>query len=503
MIKWGLNVFIVGKISSEFIFLIRFHFKDMARLLLIFVIALFVMYGCEDENISTDPSLKLSFSSDTIMFDTVFTTIGSSTRYLKVYNRNRHDLRISSVQLAGGSSSCYRINVDGVATDRVEDITIRHNDSLYVFVEVTIDPTSQNAPLYVPDSIVFITNGNVQDVNLIAWGQDVHLLNATTIEHDTVFTSDKPYLIYDYLFVKPETELVIQAGARLHFHNQAQLIVAGTLRVIGELENKVVFEGDRLESFYRDKAGQWGGLWLYAGSSENEISWAEIRNAIIGLVVDTCVTSSPTLTIKNSIVENMSSYCLLGRGSKIVADNCLFSNAGSVCVGLVYGGAFQFYHCTIANYWGQYIFRKGPALLVNNYYAYQLIENGPWYCDPRDLEEAFFYNCIIYGSRDQEFETDYKFNEQPVSALLNYRFDHCILRVPSGFDLTNTSHFIDIINENPKFKDTDEFNFELDTLSPAKDYGLLEVGQLFPIDLLGINHTLDSKPDLGAYERRE
>ena len=477
----------------------------MKRIYLLFLSLLVVwLASCQKENISSNPSLKLSFSTDTVMFDTVFTTIGSSTQYFKVYNRNSQDLKISSIQLAGVSSSFFRINIDGVAADKVNDVTVRRNDSIFIFVEVTVDPRNQNSPIMVGDSIVFITNGNVQDVNLVAWGQDINLLNARTVHSDSILTSEKPYVIYDYLYVKPDVTLRILAGAKLYFHNNAQLVVQGTLKIEGEFENPVTFEGDRRELFYRDKAGQWGGIWLHAGSKNSQIKWAEIRNAINGLIVDTCVTTdAPTLTISNTKIENQSSIGLYARGSKIEADNCLFSNAGDVSVALTLGGDYKFFQCTIANYWGQYIYRKGPALLLNNYYLYQLVANGPIFVMPRDLEEASFNNCIIYGSKDQEFEIDNSYKNQTVSASMIYNFDHCILKVTNDFNITDPLKFTSVSRENPKFKDPSILNFQLDTLSPAKDKGLLNYALLYPIDLKNISHLLDSGPDLGTYERKE
>jgi hypothetical protein len=481
------------------------NMNRMNKLFLFFLPVLIVWLGsCQKENISSNPSLKLTFSTDTVMFDTVFTTIGSSTQYFKIYNNNSQDLRISSIQLAGANSSLFRINVDGVAADRVENITIRRNDSLYVFVEVTVDPNNQNSPIMVDDSIVFITNGNIQDVNLVAWGQDINLLNARTVHSDSILTPDKPYVIYDYLYVEPDVVLRILAGTKLYFHNNAQLVVSGSLKVEGEFENLVTFEGDRREMFYRDKAGQWGGIWLHAGSKNNQIKWAEIRNAINGLIVDTCVTpGTPTLIISNSKIENQSSIGLFARGSKIEADNCLFSNSGQVSVALTMGGAYKFYHCTIANYWGQYIYRTGPALLLNNYYLYQLVSNGPVYVEPRDMEEASFKNCIIYGSKDQELEIDNIYKNQVVLASMIFNFDHCILKVPSSFSIADPLKFTNVSRENPKFRDPSILNFQLDTLSPAKDIGLLNFALLFPIDLNNVSHLLDSGPDLGAYERKE
>lgn len=460
--------------------------------------------SCEREDISSNPSLRLNFSTDTVMFDTVFTSIGSSTHYFKVYNRNKYDLKISSIRLVGGSASSYKINIDGVAATSVEDVTIRKSDSLYVFVQVTIDPNSQNSPLLVADSIVFETNGNVQNVKLIAWGQDVHLFNAATLESNTTFIADKPYLVYDYLLVKPNIELTVLAGAKFYFHNNARLVVKGSIEVGGEFQNPVTFEGDRKESFYRDKAGQWGGIWLFAGSKYNVISWAEVRNSINGIIVDTCVTNdAPTLKINNTKIENVSSIGLYARGSKIDADNCLFSNAGQISVALTMGGTYQFYHCTIANYWGQYIYRNGPALLLNNYYLYRKVEDGPLFVEPRDLVQASFNNCLIYGSRDKEFEVDDTYNEELVNATMNYTFDHCIIRLPGDYSISDPTKFVNVTKSNPKFKDPWKLNFQLDTLSPAKDKGKPDYALLYPLDLKNISHLLDSGPDLGAYERQE
>lgn len=434
----------------------------------------------------------------------MFTTIGSATRYFKVHNKNRSDVKISSVRLAGGTSSPFRINVDGQPTNHASDVILKSKDSLFIFVEVTVNPTDQNAPLLIPDSVVFETNGNIQDVKLMAWGQDVNMLRSEVLYANTVFTADKPYLIIDSLWVLPGVELTIEAGARIHFHNNTLLKVAGTLIVNGLPDNPVVFEGDRLETFYRDKAGQWGGIWLRAGSHSNSIDWAEIKNGILGVVVDTFVFPEvPTLTIKNTTIKNMSYTALYSRGAIVEAGNCLFANAGYIAVALTLGGSYRFYHSTIANYWGQYINRKGPALLLNNYYTYQLVENGPLYIETRDIEEAYFVNCIIYGSRGNELEVDNIYLGQPVDALMNYRFENTILRVISGVDLTDSERFINVLIDNPLFKEPYLSNFQLDTLSPAKDFGLLEPALLFPVDLKNVSRLVDLGPDLGAYERVE
>ena len=102
--------------------------------------------GCKKDEITTDPSSTVSFSADTILFDTVFTTIGSTTSILKVYNNNDQAISISSIQLEGASGSMYRMNVDGLPGTSFSDIEIEANDSLFIFVEVTVDPGNVNLP---------------------------------------------------------------------------------------------------------------------------------------------------------------------------------------------------------------------------------------------------------------------------------------------------------------------------------------------------------------------
>lgn len=460
--------------------------------------------GCMSDDFVVEDATSLGFSTDTVVFDTVFTTIGSSTRYFKLYNRSGNNVRIEKVMLAGGASSPYRINVDGRLGPEVDDVPIRAHDSLYVFVEVTIDPTRQDAPLRVADSVLVVTRTGVRDVKLIAWGQDVTLFSKKTFHSDTTLKAGKPFLIYDYLKVDRNVTLTIEPGVRLHFHNNAYLIVSGSLRVEGSHDNPVCFEGDRLESFYTDKPGQWGGVWLVAGSKENSIEWAELKNSIVGIVVDTCVTPGiPTLKLSHSKIQNCSYVALLARGATVVADNSLFANSAEVCVALTMGGEYRFYHCTIANYWGSYTYRKGPALVLQNFYTYQLSENAPVMLEPRDIREASFYNSIIYGNMQQELQIIDTYNGEAVPALMNFRFEDCILKVPEAFPLAESDGFIRTYRDNPKFKAPYDHCFLLDTLSPAKDKANVAISNLYPIDLNGESRLSDAQPDLGAYERIE
>ena len=117
----------------------------------------------------------LQFSNDTIVFDTVFTTVGTITKTLKVYNRNDNPITISSIVLANANSrGVYRLNIDGISGTSARDIKIAANDSIFIFVEATINPVDGNLPFLVTDSLLFFTNNKTQDVDLVAYGQNAN-----------------------------------------------------------------------------------------------------------------------------------------------------------------------------------------------------------------------------------------------------------------------------------------------------------------------------------------
>jgi len=461
-------------------------------------IAIFAAFiKCERLEWLQDPNVKLGFSTDTVLFDTIFTTIGSTTKQLRVYNKYDQPVKISSIALAGGSQSVFRLNIDGVPGNYATDVEIPGDDSLYIFVEVTLNPNNLDSLLVIHDSIIFITNGNLQDVDLVAWGQDVHLINGEIIETET-WINDKPYLVINSMLVDTNQVLTIEEGIRIHFHRNSYLYIAGTLIVNGSLDHPVTFQGDRLEQFYQDKPGQWNGLRFFPGSHDNKINYAVIKNGIIGIEADTLASLvTPTLEISNTMILNMSAVGILGLGTTIKASNCVIGNCGQYALALLWGESYEFYHCTIANYWGGYesISRTSPAVALNNYYKdiYGDIQVRP-------IEKAFFGNCIIYGSRESEFEIDVYPN-----TVLNYELDHCVTKIdPEKFDLDDQTRFKEIYNfEDPNFISYKDGDYQLDTLSAAKDRGLTDYASLFPLDMNGNSRLDDDGPDIGAYERLE
>lgn len=467
--------------------------KTLRFILLLSIVAF--LFSCEKETFNNSSNAVLLFSNDTIMFDTVFTTVGSATHRFTVKNQYKETIKISSIYLAGNDNSPFRLNIDGYAGNSLNNIELREKDSLYIFVEITVDPTGSNLPIVVKDSIIFSFNNKQQDVDLIAFGQDVHKINKGIIETET-WIADKPYLIYDYLFVDTNSTLTIEPGAILHFHKDARMYVAGTVKADGSFDAPVIFQGDRLEEDYKDIPGQWDGIWLLPGSKDNFFDFVEIKNAIIGIQVDTLANlSKPTLYIANSKIQNMTSAGIYAQGSTIEANNCLISNCGQFALALTIGGSYEFYHCTFANYWG-YSTRSTPSILLNNYY---IDINGN--IQVRSLNKAFFGNCIVYGNKESELILD---NVGTSNEVFNFTFDHSLLKLSSDFSTSDPLSFNSvIINEDPKFKDPFEYDFELDTLSIAKDKGKVEFGNLFPLDINLNSRTSDSGPDLGAFERIE
>ncbi|MBA7563092.1 hypothetical protein ES708_04745 [subsurface metagenome] len=460
---------------------------------LLLIVSIFIL--CERDNLITDPNAKLSFSHDTILFDTVFTTIGSTTKQLKVYNRHTRDIEIASVYMAGGDQSNFRLNIDGLSSYHAENILIRESDSIFIFVEVTIDPVAQNNPLVVQDSIVFITNGNVQDIDLVAWGQDVHLINSEIIKTQT-WTNDKPYLIYNSMLVDTPETLTINEGTRIYFHRNSTLYVSGTLIVSGTLEEPVTFQGDRLESMYEYIPGQWGGMYFINGSQNNRIDYAEIKNAVTGIHLGNLYSEDapPTLELSNTIITHMNYAGVSSIGATISAYNCVVSDCGFYCAVLTTGGRYDFNHCTFANYWG-YSNRITPSVIITNFYNLNdTLFRG-------QLVNAGFGNCIIYGDKMTEIGFDFL---EGVGDY-NYKFDFCLLKVDtSKLDISNSEYFNNIfVNTNPGFFSYNDFNFQLDTLSYAKDKGSIETAVKFPLDIFQQSRIEDAGPDLGAYERIE
>lgn len=473
---------------------------------------LYVIASCKKDNIIfTSPAANLQFSEDTVIFDTVFTSVGTITKTLKVYNTYKQTLRINSISLAGGDKSNFRLNIDGEKSNSVSDIEIAPNDSLYIFVAARIDPNNANTPMIVTDSIIFDFNGKKQDVDLVAWGQDAYYIKGTsrfgslkysiianTNQNITLLT-DKPYVIYGYMVIDSLGCLTIPAGAKLHFHNKSGLWVYryGCLNVEGTKENPVIFQGDRLDYMYRDQPNQWDRI-LLNEHSNTKINYAKIINAFIGIQCDLLIDAGlddSKLKITNSIIANMNVAGIYSKYFDIEGYNNLVYNTGGPCLALTWGGRYNFRNSTFASFW-DYPARKESAIILNNF------NDSPQYFP---LEKAYFGNCIIMGNLLNEVAIN---KCSSCTEAFNFEFNHCLIKTDNTLDFTlpnyNTSVKFDknATNEsNYVFKDYLKSDYHLIANSAAIGIG----SDLNIIEIPSEKNDLDgvirkSPPSAGCYE---
>ncbi|WP_306644156.1 hypothetical protein [Sanyastnella coralliicola] len=437
-------------------------------------------WSCRKDNFTTDPNATLSFSQDTVLFDTVFTTIGSITELVRIYNTNDNPVQISNIELEGGTSSQYRINVDGIAADEFTNVEIASGDSLWMFVEVTIDPNALNLPFIVEDRVRFELNGNEQFVELVAWGQNAYyhgsLDQITVLPCNEVWNADLPHIVYGIVAVDEGCSLTINEGTQVHCHAGSGIFVnKGTLDVNGQFGNEVCFQGDRLEQEYQGLPGQWGielefefetdlgieqatvargGIWLFE-TVDCEIDWAIIKNGNIGVQVDTVGSATAdALVMRNTKIQNMGVIGILAQGAHISGVNNLVANCGQNCAAFTIGGRYQFAYSTFANYWTDGT-RQTPAFVLNNYYV-DINQN----IQTRTISDTWFHNCIMYGNNAalsdfSEFIVDMQDDE-----MQDYRFEFC--GVDSESSVADSDRYNGMVNGNtPPFTDVLNFDFTL------------------------------------------
>lgn len=468
----------------------------MKKLFYISAIALFFSFfiSCKKDKVITTPGTKLSFSQDSVLFDTVFTSIGSTTKYFRVHNPNNGKVNISSIRLARGNSSFFRLNVDGVAGKSFSNLEIDAKDSMYIFVEVTIDPTNQNNPFIYRDSILFDLNGAEQHLDLIAFGQNAYyhmpnqkiiFNNTSALYYDTLhvpmngtdtWLADKPHLIYGYVVVDSTQTLIINQGAHIYVHNGGGIWVYryGSIQINGTHGNEVTFQGDRLEQEYKDVPGQWDRIWINEGGTNNIINYAVIKNAYIGVhagsgVFDGVgstlyVNASKNLTLNNTIIQNCSYAGVLGHYYDITGGNNVVVNCGQHILEFDFGGSYKFYQSTFANYWNQTNnsqasnARTTPSFLFNNYY------NG----NQSDSLNLYFGNCIMDGSMAEEFQFDTIARTASAPVLLN--FDHSALKTGNMQANHAPTYNCVIISSNANamlFNNTATYDFKISSQNSA------------------------------------
>jgi hypothetical protein len=468
--------------------------KQMPRLIFLisFLCALFII-SCKKDSFTTSPDAKISFSADTIQFDTVFATTATITQSFKIINLNGQKLTLSTIRLAGGQKSPFKININGAPVTQSNNVVLEANDSLYVFVTVYVDPSGNNLPFVLQDSIEIDYNGNQSWVQLQAWGQNAHFLKNTEISKNTVWPNDLPYVILGGLLIDSATTLTIQPGCRIYFHANAPMLVNGTLQVLGQKydSTRVSFQSDRLDKPYSGFPGSWPGIVFQASSVDNLMQYTSIKNAYQAIVVaEPSANNNPKLSLKECVIDNAYSAGILGIHTSIYAENCLISNCGSNIV-LSNGGSYQFLLCTVVGYSNTYVLHDEPVLTIANY-PLTGISSGD-----ANLNSQFS-NCIFWGEGGN-VDDEVQLASQG-DSLFSAGFANCIWKSQNFPSLADTSKIF--INQDPDFQLIDNskllYDFRLKAGSPAIDKGL-DLG--ITIDLDG-NPRPVNLPDLGAYEKQ-
>jgi hypothetical protein len=427
---------------------------------------------------------NLSFSKDTVVFDTVFTTIGSTTQQFKIYNNDNKTVKIEEIELVGGTSSPFRINIDGLSGLSFSDIELEGKDSLFAFVEVTLGVNGQTLPLIIEDSIRFRTNGVDQYMKLAVWGQDAYFhykdLNEGT------WPNDKPHVVYGYAAIDSAKTLTIPAGTDIYLHKNSILYnYKGTLNIEGEKDNEVTFQGDRLESWYNDVAGQYYGIY-FQEARPSTINYAIIKNGTSGIHLfskDASFAAEYTLEVTNTKIYNNARYgVFIYSGARVKAENCVIAKNGTHALLVLEGGDFNFNHCDLLGYGAA----SAPAVGISNFYndyanATQNIGS---------INEGVIYNSVIYGNQEGEIAFD-TIIEGGVQVNLDIK--NCVIkRTPEGTDNFYTNIFW---NFDPLFTNNEEYDFTFPASSKLNNNGFFTT---VSTDING--NPRNDPPDIGAYE---
>ena len=451
-----------------------------------------LLFSCKKDSFITSADARVNITADTLKYDTVFVTAGSTYRSFKIINENDQKLRVSSLKLFGGATSVYKINVNGVSGTQFNNLEINANDSIYVFAQVNVNPNAANIPFILRDSIEINYNGKRRLVQLEAWGQNAHFYRNKVITANEIWNNDLPYVILGSLLINNNQTLTINKGCRIYVHADAPIVVDGTLQVNGlkDTINRVYFQGDRLDEPYKNYPASWPGIFFRSTSKDNVFNYAVVKNAFQAIALQNLAPNNPTpkLILNECIIDNGYDAGIIAFNSSIRARNCLITNCGKNLY-LVQGGNYQFTHCTVATYASSFIDHKDPVLTLSNSAN-----------NTSNTLDATFRNCIFWG--ENGIVENEVIVEKKGSLFFNVAFDYNLWKVktvPANIFSSNIINNIppqfDSINTSKNY-----YNFRLQTGSPARNIG---GSSTITTDLDGKTRPVPvGMPDLGCFEKQ-
>jgi len=461
----------------------------MGRGTIFFILLLISMASCRKDRYFSG-STQLAFSADTVWFDTVFTRKPGSvypisvTQIAWIKNKEKGTVK-ASFRLGGGNNSAYRINVDGVPGPNITNIEIPARDSVFIFIQCSLDPNGQSGPAIVLDSVMSVVNGTEQKMMLGAFGWDAHYFHNEQLPCGGEWNDKtKPYVVVDNVEVPSGCSFTIREGVQVYNSARSSFFVSGNLQIKGSASERVLFTGDKPVFQAGLLPNQWVGIHLLKGSSGSKFQYADIRNATIGIRVDSLPVSAPrNLELENCRLLYCGQACLAGITAKISAENSVFAQTGSYTFLGLLGGSYDFKHCTFANFANFGTRQDGHFALTNT-----LRDGNGKILATADLSCNNF-NSVIYGTLTEELLLD-----KGGSALFNTDFKGNFIRSKSKpFPSADNTY-----NKDPLFKDEFKADFRPDTLSPLRNVGI-PLSPPVMLDVLG--NPRIGVPDVGAFER--
>ncbi len=428
-----------------------------------------LLAACERDFSAIPAQDDISFSADTISFDTIYAGNPTTTIRFTIRNNSDNDITISSISLQGTDNSHFAINIAGQPSHSVSNIHLAHSDSLFLFAYVhNPNPSNGNTLTTLTDHVIAQAGPNT-------WSTTLHavILNVSrqsgTLASDTQWLSDTiPYLISDTLSVN--ANLTIGPSVTVLFQNNATLQVHGSLVIAADPDHRASLMPMRQDGFYQDIPGQWNGIDILPAASAS-LSYVNIACPAHGISVD----SSASLFANALYLRDISHTAISARHANISLRNTLITNSGGPSLALT-GGTTELTHVTIANYFS-WDTRRTEALLIT----------------PADTLHSSLrvLNSIIIGSHSPEVVPD--------SLAGNVLFSGSLIRADKN--TLNSPHFQDCLtSSNAHFANRDDYNYHLSPSSDAIGLALPQGTSIAPTDFEGLSRISTDTIQAGAFQ---
>src|SRR5690606_11921603 len=228
----------------------------------------------------------------------------------------------------------------------IENVAIRKNDSIFIFVEIGAGEVPVNSNY--EDEINFETSGGNQQVKLLSYLEKAKFYNTELSDNypltETNWDNEWSRVIFGNVTAQ---DLTITAGTKVYFHNDAKLNISGQFIVDGDLGNEVVFRTDRMDERSDSLPDMWGKIYLKSQNNSvlNSSDYAVIRSGNIGWEVE-----DSKFEIINSKVLNNDVIGLYAHGpSNVCCKTIVIYNSDLASLAIV-GGTYKCTQSTLANY---------------------------------------------------------------------------------------------------------------------------------------------------------